>query len=119
MPGVRLTPEQADAANSLLMEIQERLERMSGGNVELLFSLRRRIFIRLSYAERGPPAQRKKLKELKWKEQRGKCAIGGEDLPIRGAELDRKDAVLGYTPENTQLVCHQHHREQQEKRGFT
>ena len=65
-----------------------------------------------------PPAQRKKLKELKWKEQRGKCAIGGEDLLVTGAELDRKDPVLGYTPENTQLVCHEHHREQQAKRGF-
>ena len=60
MPGVRLTPEQADAANSLLMEIQERLERMSGDNVELLFSLRRRIFIRPSYAERGAPGATEK-----------------------------------------------------------
>lgn len=89
---------------------------MSGGDVRLQFSLRRRIFIRQSYADRGPPAQRKKLKELKWTEQRGKCAIGGEDfLPITGAELDRKDPVLGYAPENTQLVCHEHHREQQAK----
>lgn len=118
MPRIRLTPEQAEAANTLLKEIEERLEKMSGGNAQLLFSLRRRIYIRLSYAERGDPAHRKKLKEMKWKEQRGKCAIGGEDLPVTGAELDRKDPILGYTPENTQLVCHEHHREQQAKRGF-
>jgi hypothetical protein len=118
MPGVRLTSEQAEAANALLKEIDERLEKMRDGDAQLLFSLRRRIYIRLSYAERGNPTHRKKLKEMKWKEQRGKCAIGGEDLPVTGTELDRKDPLLGYTPENTRLVCHEHHREQQAKRGF-
>ena len=118
MPGIRLTTEQATAANDLLLDIQRRLEKLSGGDKRLLFSLRRRIYIRLSYDERGDPAHRRKLKELKWKMQRGKCAIGGEDLPISGAELDRLDPVEGYTPENTRLVCHEHHRKQQEERGF-
>jgi hypothetical protein len=118
MPGIRLTPEQADAANALLKEIENRLATMSGGNAHLLFSLRRRTYIRLSYAERGTPAYRKKLKKIKREEQGGKCAIGGEDLPVTGTELDRHDPVLGYTPENTQLVCHGHHREQQAKRRF-
>jgi hypothetical protein len=97
MPGVRLTPEQAEAANALLKDIVNRLEELSGGSAQLLFSMRRRIFIRLSYAERGTPALRKKLKEIKRKQQLGRCAIGQEDLPASGAELDRIDPVLGYT----------------------
>lgn len=119
MPGVRLTPEQAEAANSLLDQVRDRLREMSNGDERLLFSLRRRIYVRLSYDERGDPAHRKKLKEKKWKEQRGKCATCGGDLPVSGAELDRSDAVLGYTSENTKLVCHACHRKQQEERGFT
>jgi hypothetical protein len=84
MPGVRLTPEQAEAANALLKQIEEQLEKMSGGSAALLFSLRRRIYIRLSYSERGSPAHRKNLKKIKREEQRGKCAIGGEDLTVMG-----------------------------------
>jgi hypothetical protein len=117
MPGVRLTTEQAEAANALLKLVKERLKELSAGDAQLLFSLRRRIFLRL-YDERGTPAARKNLKEKKSKEQNGKCAIGGEDLPIFGAELDRLDSVPGYTPENTRLVCHSHHRKQQEKDRF-
>jgi len=94
------------------------LEKLSGGDAQLLFALRRRIFSRLTYDERGAPAIRKKLKERKWKEQRGKCSICGDHLPISGSELDRFDAVLGYTLENTRLVCHDCHRAQQEERGF-
>jgi hypothetical protein len=118
MPGVRLAREQAASANDLLKDVQERLKKLSGGDTRLLFSLRRRIYVRLSYDERSTPAARKKLKERKWKEQHGKCAIGGEDLPISGAELDRRDPIAGYTPENTQLVCHEHLRKQQEEDGF-
>ena len=95
MPGVRLTPEQADAANGLLTRIEKELDKLSGGNPTLLFSLRRRIYIRLSYCERGNPTHRKNLKKLKREKQRGKCAIGGENLPPTGAELDRLDPVLG------------------------
>ena len=119
MPGICLTPEQSEAANKLLDEVRGRLKEMSGSDERLHFSLRRRIYVRLSYDERGNPMQRKKLKDRKWKEQRGKCASCGCDLPISGAELDRTDAVPGYTAENTKLVCHDCHRKQQEERGFT
>ena len=119
MPGIRLTPKQSDAANALLGSIRNQLKELSEGDERLLFSLRRRIYVRLSYDERGNPMQRKKLKDRKWKEQRGQCASCSNDLPIAGAELDRTDAVLGYTPENTKLICHDCHRKQQEERGFT
>ena len=118
MPGVRLTPEQAEAANTLLKYVRDQLREMSGADERLHFSLRRRVYARLSYDERGDPAHRRKLKERKWNEQRGKCFTCGEDLPVSGAELDRLDAVLGYTPENTKLVCHSCHRKQQEERRF-
>ena len=118
MPGVLLTPEQSEAANTLLKYVQHQLREMSGGDERLHFSLRRRIYVRLSYDERGAPAHRRKLKETKWKEQRGKCASCDEDLPVSGAELDRTDNVIGYTPENTKLVCHSCHRKQQEERRF-
>jgi hypothetical protein len=118
MPSQRLTPEQAERANELLESVRARLLELSNGDGSLLFSLRRRVFIRLSYDERGTPAQRTKLKNQKWKDQRGKCAICGEDLPAKGAELDRFDALGGYVSENTQLIHHDCHRDQQSERGF-
>jgi hypothetical protein len=42
----------------------------------------------LEFDERGTPAQRRKLHELKWKTQKGICALCPNELPIRGAELD-------------------------------
>ena len=57
----------------------------------------------LVYLERSKPADRKKLKIQKFKEQNGLCTICGEALPTSGAELDRKEAIKGYTPENTHL----------------
>jgi hypothetical protein len=119
MPSQRLTPEQSEKANELLESVRARLLELSNGDASLLFSLRRRIFIRLSYDERGTPAQRTKLKNQKWKDQRGKCAICNEDLPESGAELDRFDALGGYTAENTQLIHHDCHRQQQTDRGFS
>lgn len=118
MPSKRLTSEQAEKANEILESVRARLVELSGGDASLLFSLRRRIFIRLSYDERGTPAQRAKLKNQKWKDQRGKCAICKEDLPASGAELDRFDALGGYTADNTQLIHHDCHRKQQVERGF-
>jgi hypothetical protein len=119
MPGIRLTREQSEAANTLLEHVRSRLKEMSGGDERLHFSLRRRIYVRLSYDERGNPMHRKKLKDRKWKEQDGRCTRCSDELPISGAELDRADPVLGYTAENTTLICHSCHRSQQEERRFT
>ena len=118
MPTLPLSKEQAEKANTLLESVRAQLATLSGGDPKLLFAMRRRLYIRLSYDERGTPAQRRKLKDQKWKEQRGKCAICAEDLPVSECELDRFDAVAGYTPENTQLIHHACHRKQQTDRGF-
>ena len=118
MMSIRLTPEQSERANELLEHVRERLAALSGDDLKLLHHLRRRIFIRLTHDERSSPAHRRKLKDLKWKEQRGKCALCPDDLPVSEAELDRLDPYAGYTRENTQLVHHACHRKQQAERGF-
>ena len=115
-------PVLPDEERTKVIPILERLRldllEASGGNEEVLFSMKRYISKRLEFDERGTPAQRRKLKDQKWKSQRGLCAGCKGDLPERGAELDRFKAMDGYTDANTQLVCHACHRQAQEERGF-
>lgn len=118
MSKLPLTTQQSEQVNALLATLRAQLIELSGGDPTVLFAMRRKVYIRLSYDERGTPAHRRKLKDQKWKEQRGKCAICNEDLPVSESELDRFDAVAGYTAENTQLVHHACHRKQQIDRGF-
>jgi len=114
----RLTPEQSEKANALLELVRQRLNELSEGDPKVLHHMRRRIMKRLEFDERDTPAARRKLKDQKWKEQRGKCAICKEDLPETETELDRLDPYGGYTRENTQLIHHACHRKQQAERGF-
>ena len=115
-------PVLPDEARARILPILEKLrldlQEASGGNDEILFSMKRYIAKRLEFDERGTPTQRRKLKDQKWKSQRGLCAGCKGELPERGAELDRFRAIDGYTTENTQLVCHTCHRRAQEERGF-
>jgi hypothetical protein len=94
----------------ILAKLRVELEEAAGDNEAILFSMKRYIAKRLEFDERGTPTQRRKLKEHKWKSQRGLCAVCKENLPERGAELDRFVAMDGYTKDNTQLVCHACHR---------
>jgi hypothetical protein len=114
----RLTPEQSDQANELLALVRKRLDELSGGDAKLKHHMRRRIMKRLEFDERDTPAARRKLKDQKWKEQRGICAICKKDLPETETELDRLDPYGGYTRENTQLLHHACHRTQQAERGL-
>lgn len=77
---------------------------LSQGDAELLFAFRRKVCKELAYDERSKPQVRRKLKDQKWKEQRGRCAICREDIPERYTVLDRLNAVNGYTTENTRLI---------------
>src|SRR3990170_6413755 len=77
------------------------IEAMSHGDKELLFAYRRKVFKELTYDERSKPNVRRKLKDQKWKEQRGLCAICGLELPERYTVLDRLNAAGGYIKENT------------------
>ena len=102
----------------ILEKLRLDLQQAAAGNEGLLFSMKRYIAKRLEFDERGTPTQRRKLKDHKWKSQKGLCASCSGELPERGAELDRFRAIDGYTKENTQLLCHTCHRKIQETRGF-
>jgi len=119
MPNRRLTTDELDKANAVLRDIRERLCALAGGELELLFAYRRKIAKELVYDERGKPTQRKLLKLNKMISQKGLCAKCGQVLPNRGAELDRINAIDGYTDENTRLLHHECHIKSQEEKGFT
>lgn len=118
MPSRRLTKDEAAKADALLTEVKSMVTEAAGDDPVLLFALRRRLFIRLMYWERGTPAERTKLKALKHKAQSGLCAMCGEPMEVKGSELDRTDALDGYTAENTRLVHHECHRNDQDAKGF-
>lgn len=108
-----LTPEgrarKAAILSRILKELEDDPER---------WAIIRGLWVALNHAERGTPATRKKLKKVKHLEQKGICAICSEDLPLLNSELDRAVAAEGYTKENTRLVHHHCHREDQKKKGF-
>jgi len=114
-----LQDEQLEVAKSIVIDLRRRLTEASAGDQRFLFGLRRYVWKRLEFDERGRPADRKKIKFAKVIEQKGRCAICGKDLPKRGSELDRFDAEKGYTEENTRLLCHDCHREQQTLKNFS
>jgi hypothetical protein len=115
----RLTEPERKSAKKILENTRRRMATMADGDTNLLWAVRRYIYIRLQHDERGSPMQRKILKLKKWVAQKGKCAMCGKKLPEKGAELDRRYPMNGYTPANTRLVCQKCHRTDQEKKGFT
>lgn len=119
MANRQLTPEELAIANALLAEIRDKLEGLSQGDKELLFAYRRKVFKELTYDERDKPSVRRKLKDQKWKEQRGLCALCGKDLPVRYTVLDRLVASAGYTPENTRLIHQDCDVKHQESKGYS
>jgi UTP:GlnB (protein PII) uridylyltransferase len=104
MPNRQLNPHELLSANALLNEIRSKLKTLSEGDDELLFAYRRKVYKELTYDEREKPSVRRKLKDLKWKEQRGLCAICEKELPQTYTVLDRTIAKDGYSQENTRLV---------------
>ena len=100
-----LSPSELVIANTLLVDIRSKLEAMSGDDASLLWALRRKVYKELTYDERGKPMERRKLKESKWKLQRGICPACGNSLPEKYCVLDRIEAMKGYTHENTRLIC--------------
>jgi hypothetical protein len=118
MPNRKLTTIEIAAAVELHNSIQKRLKKISSGDPELLFALRRRLIVKLTHDERGTPAHRNKIKRLKRAEQNGKCAICSEELPLKYAELDRFNASAGYTMQNTRLVHHDCHIKDQAEKAY-
>jgi hypothetical protein len=105
MANRNLNLEELGIANVLLSEIREKLKQLSGGDDSLFWALRRKISKELTYDERGKPMERRKLKSVKRREQQGLCATCNERLPDTYCVLDRFEAIKGYTPENTRLIC--------------
>lgn len=119
MANRQLNSEELKQANELLAEIRKRLDALAQADRELLFAFRRKVFKELMYDERDKPSARKKLKDQKWKEQRGLCALCGKPLPEKYTVLDRFNAVDGYTKENTRLIHSECDAFQQESKGYT
>ncbi len=113
MPNRNLTDDELAQAHALLTDIRQRLNELSAGDPAVLFAFRRKIAKELTYDERGKPADRNKLKARKFGEQHGLCTECREPLPEKFAELDRKNAIEGYTPENTELIHAACHRKRQ------
>jgi hypothetical protein len=118
MPNQSLTNDELGLVNELLSEVRSRLVELSAGDPFLLFAYRRKVFKELSYDERGKPGVRAKLKALKWGQQGGRCAQCKEAIPVKYSELDRRRAIDGYTPENTELVCGKCHVDRQAAKKY-
>lgn len=119
MPNRRLTDVERAKLAPLLKSTRDTLDELASGDRGLLFAMRRYVYLRLTYDERGTPQWRRQLKRLKFAEQLGKCANCDGGLEIAGSELHRLDASAGYTVENTQLMHHSCHRAQQEAAHYT
>ena len=100
-----LSDEDRARAIQILEQARAAIDAAADDDPERRFQLRRYILKRLEFDERGTPTQRRKLKELKRKFQRGLCYVCGQALPAQGAELHRLDAIAGYTETNTRLLC--------------
>ncbi|MEK7730370.1 MAG: hypothetical protein AAB363_00780 [Planctomycetota bacterium] len=100
-----MTETELALAATLLDEIRAKLDELAGGDLELVWALRRKLYKELVYDERGKPMYRRALKLKKRESQQGKCAVCDADLPEIGAVLDRLLAMKGYTIENTRLLC--------------
>jgi hypothetical protein len=125
MSNERMSKEQLTAARRILAEVRHRVVEAAGDDQRFAFALRRYVYKNLSYDERGNPQQRTKLKLQKIVEQGGKCAYANCPIPGRRIskeeepELDRLDAIKGYTKENTVLMHHGCHRLSQKEKGFS
>ncbi|HEY5046590.1 MAG TPA: hypothetical protein VII49_01045 [Rhizomicrobium sp.] len=118
MPNRNLTADELAKANALLNDIRSRLVALAGQDAALLFASRRKIQKELSYDERGKPGHRRAVKAFKKGEQHGKCAICEKPLPEKYAVLDRLDAILGYTRENTRVIHAECDTTVQAERGY-
>jgi hypothetical protein len=114
----RLTEAERESAKEILVKTREQIAALAGDDAALLWAVRRYVYKQLLYDERGKPMDRKMLKQRLMGAQDGRCRLCGEELPERGAELDRLDPMKGYTLANTRLLCHKCHRQEQERKGF-
>lgn len=119
MPNRQLTAQELEnLARPLLAEVEERLRVLAAGDANLFWALRRKLYKELMYGERGKPMRRVALKKAKRAEQSDRCALCDELLPAKGSVLDRLEAIGGYTPGNTRLLCPKCDVQVQCERGY-
>ena len=118
MANRQLTDSERNEVGHLLDRIRSDIAALAHGNEELVFAIRRKIYKELGYDERGKPMLRKALKFKKWQQQKGLCAICGQELPESYSVLDRLEAIGGYTVENTRLICKDCDTEHQRSRRY-
>jgi hypothetical protein len=118
MPNPILTKEQLVHANELLSRIRTEIEILASNDKDLLFAYRRKIAKMLTYDERSGPNERRKLKTIKYVEQKGLCAECQQEFPKPYSVLDRFSAIDGYTATNTRLLCEKCDRTIQAARGY-
>ena len=88
-------------------------------NPRTKFAARHYLWYRLIFDERGTPAERNKLKARLYERQRGRCSLCRKPFDgIKGAELHRVEAAVGYTELNTSLLHHACHRKQASGSGL-
>jgi hypothetical protein len=119
MANRRLNPNELKKANLLLDYIREKIKELADSDKELVFAYRRKIFKELIYDERSTPAERKRLKKLKYETQNGLCEICRNQLPEKYTVLDRFQAINGYVPENTRLICQDCDTKEQSKKSYS
>jgi hypothetical protein len=79
MANPRLTKDQrADLFAPLFDLVRNELDRLSAGDPELLWALRRKLAKELTYLERSTPSERGKLKALVFQSgaRQGSCRLG-------------------------------------------
>jgi len=118
MPNRTLMTDELEKANAPLRDIRARPHRLAGEDAALLLAYRRKIAKELGCDEPGKPIMRKLLKLNKMISRKGLCAECPKEMPKRGPELDRINAMDGYTEANTRLVHHECHVKSQEEKGF-
>ena len=113
-----VTNQQRDEALRMIAYVEGEIERVSKGDEDLAFRLRRFVHARLQLKNRGSVQQREKLRRGLFDKQQGRCALCDRPFTeLLRTHLHRMGAGR-YTEANTQLVhqeCHEkHHRSQGE-----
>src|SRR5687768_17529869 len=106
MSNRRLTDDEREHGKRIVAEVRQRLREFAGGSYTLEWALRRYVHNRLIFDERGTPIERQALKRKLRERQGNKCARCGDTLLERGNVLDRMEAMWGYIPSNTRLLCY-------------
>lgn len=107
-----LTNEQRDETRKVLDYVAGEIDRISAGDEDLAFRIRRYIHARLQLKNRGNVQQREKLRKSLFGRQKGTCALCDKPFTELSGTHVHRTGPGGYTEANCQLVhedCHEKH----------